>query len=405
MINWKNNLFKILKLPIRFSKSYGFQSTRLIHLIFILFMTLMPLYAVSFLVNPKVERLTSLEINSSSPNEDVKFNIPQIQDLAFPFIYYRTLWISFLTPLLYCLNAFVLVKFFLRKKKFVYYGLSLLAAFALIISLNYVWNSYLIEQNFFVDVPKPLLDFERSNLHLPFIAVPLVMIIAVSTSVEIIAEWLRQERKSKEISHEKLQAELAFLKSQINPHFLFNTLNNIYSLAAEKSDQTEVAILKLAQLLRYTLYESNTESIGLEKEIAHIENYIELQKMRISSKKNIRISLHCEGNFAEKQIAPMLLIPFVENAFKHGLSYLSNSTIHFYLKIQENCLYFEACNQKFEENHTTYIAEGNGIGLANVMRRLDLLYARNHTLQINETLEKYQVKLQIELYDLRLHSH
>jgi LytS/YehU family sensor histidine kinase len=196
------------------------------------------------------------------------------------------------------------------------------------------------------------------------------------------------------MENEKLHSELAFLKSQVNPHFLFNILNNICSLARKKSDDTENAIIQLSRIMRYMLYDSKDEKVSLEKEAEYLQNYIDLQRLRISD--SVIINFKIEGNINGKMVEPMLLIPFVENAFKHGVSYLEASHIDIHLKIDNNDLQFRIENNRIKKNDDP-IQQESGIGLKNVLRRLDLLYPGTHTINIEETTTKYIVNLDISL--------
>ena len=154
---------------------------------------------------------------------------------------------------------------------------------------------------------------------------PAVMAFALSSSVRITMEWFKNERQKKEMEAEKLSSELAFLKSQVNPHFLFNILNNICSLARKKSDETENAIIKLSQIMRYMLQDSKDEKVSLDKEVEYLQSYIELQRLRLPEA--VKIDFSTEGRTGLCSIEPLLLIPFVENAFKHGVSYQDSSEI------------------------------------------------------------------------------
>ena len=226
-----------------------------------------------------------------------------------------------------------------------------------------------------------------------FPIVPSVMIFALSTAVRISNEWFKNEKQIKEMENEKLTAELAFLKSQVNPHFLFNILNNICSLARKKSDDTENALIKLSHIMRYMLYESKDEKVSLGKEVEYLQSYIELQRLRISDKVVINFSI--TGNPEELTIEPMLLIPFVENAFKHGVSYLEESIINIILTVNHKELNFKVDNliamKRDEVLHTE-----SGIGLKNVKRRLELLYPEKHSLQIDDNGSIYSIELQIK---------
>ena len=223
---------------------------------------------------------------------------------------------------------------------------------------------------------------------------PSLFVFAISTAIKITNEWFRNEKQKKEMETEKLNSELAFLKSQVNPHFLFNILNNICSLARKKSDETENSIIKLSQIMRYMLYESKDEKVALEKEIEYLQNYIELQRLRISD--TVRISFGIEGTPENYFIEPMLLIPFVENAFKHGISYVDDSGIVIRLIMDKQTIRFIVENKIVKKNDEN-IHSDSGIGLKNVKRRLDLLYPGKHELLITDDHVKYLVDLKINL--------
>ena len=202
-----------------------------------------------------------------------------------------------------------------------------------------------------------------------------IFILAVSTSIRVTQAWYANEKQKNIIKSEKLNSELSFLKSQINPHFLFNTLNNIYSLANRKSEHTATAIVKLSHLMRYMLYEAKKDIVDLRNEINYLIDYIELQKLRMPDKSKVIFNI--EGNESDKKIEPMLLIPFVENAFKHGDIYSDNAKINIILRVNEKRLIFKVQNH-IDESGTENKDEGSGIGLENTEKRLELLYPNNH---------------------------
>ena len=221
-----------------------------------------------------------------------------------------------------------------------------------------------------------------------------LLVFIFSTGIKVINQWLQTERRSKLIENEKLKTELSFLKTQINPHFLFNTLNNIYALAADKSDLTAPAVMKLSSIMRYVLSEAKNESVPLEKEIRFTNDYIELQKMRTTS--NTCIVFTIAGTPNGQQISPLLFLPFVENAFKYGLSAREQSPISILLEIQKNHVYLKVKNNK---HHSTIIKSdyNTGIGINNTKRRLDLLYPDRHTLEIDDEPGSYTINLNISL--------
>jgi two-component system LytT family sensor kinase len=203
----------------------------------------------------------------------------------------------------------------------------------------------------------------------------------------------QQLLKERETVH--LRTELNFLRSQINPHFLFNVLNNLTSLARKKSDQVEPAIMNLSHLMRYMLYESDDNRVPLDKEIAYLNSYIELQLLRFG--KELKVEADMAGDYSSYHIGPMLLIALVENAFKHGTDALGQTTIHIALKIPAGGrkLYFSIVNDIQRQDNISRPAEG--IGLKNVKRRLDILYPNKHQLITTNTGTLFSAELNIEL--------
>ncbi|PWT70835.1 MAG: hypothetical protein C5B59_19325 [Bacteroidetes bacterium] len=226
-----------------------------------------------------------------------------------------------------------------------------------------------------------------------------LLVFIFSTGLKVINKWLQTERRNKQIENEKLQAELSFLKAQINPHFLFNTLNNIYSLAEVKSDETGTAVLKLSNIMRYVLTEAKNDQVSLEKEIQFITDYLELQKIRTTDKTCIGFTI--AGDPTGKQISPMLFLPFVENAFKYGVSTREMSPISILLEIHNNngsgdSIYFRIKNNKHLVANSSPI-DKTGIGINNTRRRLDLLYPNHYDLKIEDAASSHTVHLNIDL--------
>ena len=219
-----------------------------------------------------------------------------------------------------------------------------------------------------------------------------LMVFVFSTGIKVINQWLQSEQRTKEIANEKLQAELSFLKAQINPHFLFNTLNNIYALASIQSEHTAAAVMKLSSIMRYVLSEARNDLVPLEKEILFTSHYIELQKMRLTDKTSIDFTI--KGDPAGRQIAPLLLLPFVENAFKYGISTREWSPIRILLEINKDSLYFSISNHK-HLNTFLRMADNTGIGISNTKRRLDLLYEGRYELIIDDKTNEFSVHLNI----------
>ena len=215
------------------------------------------------------------------------------------------------------------------------------------------------------------------------------LVFTVSTCIRVIQQWLNTEKRNEEVEKEKLVTELSFLKSQINPHFLFNTLNNIYSLALVKSDATAGAVLKLSAIMRYVLNETKHNWVPLEKEIEFINHFIDLQKVRLTDKMSIRF--HVSGNVEGQQIAPLILIPFIENAFKYGVSTKEPSEITLELRAENNTISFFIKNKILKAENNPH--DNTAIGLKNTRRRLELLYPDKHTLTVSEENNQFIVNL------------
>ncbi|MEO8406544.1 MAG: sensor histidine kinase [Chitinophagaceae bacterium] len=205
--------------------------------------------------------------------------------------------------------------------------------------------------------------------------------------LKIINDFFRNEM----IKKEKINIELQFLKSQINPHFLFNTFNNLYGLSLTEPQKTPDAILKVSEMMRYMLYESNEEKVLLSKEITYLQNLIELQKMRYED--NTFVNFIVNGDVNGQAIAPLLLICFVENAFKHGEVLDSKSPLTIILNLHQNELYFHLRNKIHNRNKDKL----GGIGMKNVRRRLDLLYPHKYKLDIKNDGVFFESELNINL--------
>lgn len=220
-------------------------------------------------------------------------------------------------------------------------------------------------------------------------------ILGVSNLYGYTFAWFTGERDRQTLKEEKLKAELSALKHQINPHFLFNILNGLYGLAFKNNDEvTASGIAKLSQLMRYMLYESNDNKVLLSKEIEYLENYIDLQKLRLNGTTVVNFAVN--GNIKGKQVAPMLFIPFIENAFKHGISTVNPSQLNINLEVTDNLLDL-AVDNPIHLNTSNELDPVGGIGLNNVRKRLELLYRDNYELNINESPEHHRVHLRIKL--------
>jgi two-component system, LytTR family, sensor kinase len=279
-------------------------------------------------------------------------------------------------------NAFYLYPKFLNKRRWPLY---ILAVFA-VVFLSFRLKHGVISIWF----PELLHNFKI----LRFVFAPTVFFLILSTVYRLIADKISAEKAENERKAEQLAAELKFLRSQVNPHFIFNVLTNLISLARKKSDKLEPALIMLSELMRYTLDESQGKKLPLKTEAAYLTNYIALQKMRFDEVE-IKTEIAIPNEYQDYEIEPMLLIPFVENAFKHGKVVGSDPFIHLRLGVDDKLLTFILDNKK-EENGMAK-DQASGIGLHNVKTRLALLYPGKHQLVITDAEQLFEVALTIKL--------
>ena len=223
------------------------------------------------------------------------------------------------------------------------------------------------------------------------------VIVSLALGYGFARNWLVNERRRQELTREKLTAELNFLKTQLNPHFLFNVLNMAYSSASRAGDeQTADIIEKLSGLMRYMVYDSNVEKIAVEKEIQYIQNYIRLQRMRFSEDLPVKVTFQVQGNYQGLYMAPLMLIPFIENAFKYGVKLEQPSEIFLSLNFQQGELEFLVRNPVFKTSRKPD-KSSSGVGIQNTRKRLEILYPGKYKLHIDDNGEEFFVKLKVNL--------
>ncbi|WP_026897657.1 sensor histidine kinase [Daejeonella oryzae] len=290
--------------------------------------------------------------------------------------------------LIFYINYLLILPKFLNKKRYWWCAVSMILLVFSAALIKYGLASIFKDFILIRGPKKVLISFYDYYLSAVFVS---SFFIFLSTALKFMADWFENEKVKTNLENEKLTAELAFLKSQINPHFLFNSLNNIYSLAYQKSAKTPEAILKLSEIMRYMLYESNDNMVSLAKEIRYLENYIELQKLRFKDESFVHLDI--SGDPENQTIMPLVLISFVENAFKHGVATDEKSPIRITIKIESGKLFFRVINRKSDFNKD----ETGGIGLLNVHRRLDLIYKDKYKLTIDNSTDYYSCVLNLEL--------
>lgn len=281
-------------------------------------------------------------------------------------------------------NYYVLIPNYYFTGKYGTYGAVVLAGFAIIVAVpNLVPVSF----------PHPEHKLPHMD-HGPHGPPDLLMHIAHNFSrfvaVFFVSLFLGMNRRWKETEKQRIEAQLSYLKAQINPHFLFNTLNSIYSLALQKSDKTAPAVVKLSGMMRYVTTETQHNFVSLDKDLTYIRNYIELQRIRLGD--TAKVDFEVLGQASGKQIAPLLLIPFVENAFKYGVNPEEDSMIQVHINISDNVLTLTVYNKKVGT-----IDESSNVGIENTRNRLNLLYPGKHTLRMEDNAADFLVNLTLTL--------
>jgi len=358
------------------------------------------------------------------------FSIPFFQNRMFNTIDWSKVvgeWIRMFSFLvIFILNAYIFVPKILFRKKYVSYITATLAAVLIIIGI-------IITIQIFIMPPQPLsmprMDLgpgmppmelgskmpapmgfrtpeqpESKSIFMTFTdnLIISILVVAAGTSFKMLSQWLKEEDRRKDMEKEQLKTEIALLRHQVSPHFFMNTLNNIHALVDINTETAKDAIIRLSTLMRYLLYDTAHGQTSLKKEIEFIESYITLMQLRFSEK--VKISIDVPKNIPDIQIPPMLFISFLENAFKHGVSYQANSFVNFKIEVAEDHLscVIKNSKQRVKEN---FDKSYSGIGLTNIRKSLELLFAKDYTLNIIENDKAFEVFLTIPVYDNKMYSH
>lgn len=379
----------------------------------------------------------------SSEKTSPPFNVIEITSYAviwvaifcIPFFVYRVQntiewgkvmgdWVRLLSFLIiFVLNSYLLVPRFLFQKKYLFYiGCTVMVILA-VISINIFIRHFLTpEQPLYMPrmdygpgmppmelgskMPAPM-GFtppeqpEQKSIYMIFAdnLIIAILVVAAGTSVKMISKWLHEEGRRKDIEKEQLKTELALLRNQVSPHFFMNTLNNIHALVDINTEVAKNAIIRLSTLMRYLLYDTAKGKTNLKKEIEFIESYISLMELRYSNK--VTISLDVPTHIPDVEIHPMLFVSFLENAFKHGVSYQSKSYVSCKLECNDEQLVFYIKNSKHKSNQDVDKSY-SGIGLSNIRKSLDLLYNKDYILVINESNKEFEVQLTLPIYATKM---
>jgi sensor histidine kinase YesM len=288
-------------------------------------------------------------------------------------------------------NLYFLIPRFLNKPNYWKYVISLVVLFLLFYGIHVFTFDHLADflfPNYYLIVFYDYIELLKY----------FVVYLGLTSLFVLSKSWIDLAESKKELAEkekELIHNELKVLKAQVNPHFLFNTLNSIYSLSLQKSEHTPEVILKLSNVLRYMIYESNEQRVPLKKEISFIQNYIELQKLRTKNPRAIKINI--DGKVKDQKIAPLILIVFIENAFKHGVKGDTvNQFIHIDLQVSESEIHFVSENNAGSVDETEN-NEYQGLGLDNVRRRLELLYHENYDLDLSKSSDTFTIDFKIRI--------
>lgn len=286
-------------------------------------------------------------------------------------------------------NINILVPRYLKQDKILIYFIYLICLTLLITLMRVTIQYWLLTD-------QPALQHQLIYQDQLFIYLLHFLIGVASTAFIISSRWVRTEREKREIKTQQVESELKFLKTQINPHFLFNILNSLYALTLKKSDQAPEIVIKLSEMMRYMLYECNENQVPLSKEIKYIQNYLDLEKLRIGNKMDIHLEIN--GDPDNIEISPLIFVNFIENAFKHGgkIALQEKGFVHLQIDIVEPYIHFKLSNSKpqLPANSPDKLRMG-GIGIKNVRERLNLLYPGIHDLQLKDLPEKYEINLKL----------
>ena len=304
--------------------------------------------------------------------------------------------------IIFIINVYVLVPRFLFVKKYLYY-LSLVVTIVVVIIGSDVLMQSSPQQGDGITIGRDSKSFAsegntplRKPPHMVFLDnfIIALLLVGAGTASKLVSKWLDEEKLRKDIEKEQLKTNLALLRHQVSPHFFMNTLNNIHALIDINSENAKDAIVRLSTLMRYLLYDSSQGSINLKKEIEFINSFVSLMRLRYSEKVDILVIV--PEQIPDIKIPPMLFISFLENAFKHGISYQSKSFVHFKLEILEKYLHCTIKNSKYIQDLSHY-NEYSGIGLVNIKESLKLLYNEDYKLIVSDKENEFEINLSIPL--------
>lgn len=342
------------------------------------------------------------------------YQIPLVHHMVFWFIYFLfnfLRWGSYYSDYMLSLKGnilgfpihiilsyftlYYLVPKFIKNRRFLSFAICLVGAIFVMVVIKYQLTRLLISSNVWPEGPVETSTFSF-NYALTMMLGELY-VVAFVTAIKITVDWMSERSRAVRLEKVQLETELRFLRTQISPHFLFNTLNNIYSLTLEKSVKAAEIVLKLSELMRYMLYETNENKQDLSKELRCIQNYLDLERIRYGE--SLHIKMDISGDMEGKKVASMLLLPFVENAFKHGANKVKGPvSILIDVKLKDGYLYFKVINTLPKTQGLKKVQGPGGIGISNVRKRLELGYQKDeYQLRNYADQDTYKVELKLKL--------
>jgi len=313
--------------------------------------------------------------------------------------YYNDYWYSLKSNLvtfpmkmiLVYTNIYLLIPRFIIKKNFkkyiFYFVLSLCVFYVVRTELIY----YLVNENVWPESESPQEAYSFNHIVVVFLIG--IYEVAIVTALKLMWDWIAERKRTEHLQELQLKTELKFLKSQIQPHFFFNTLNNLYALTLEKSDSAPGVVLKLSKIMQYVIYDVKEKSVSLFNEIKHIQNYIDLERLRFGD--SLKIDMEIVGNIEDVKVPPLLFLTFIENCFKHGTKI--DNVLKVYIRFEKTNDNFLKFNLENSFNKNSNLNRKRGIGIDNIKRRLELLFKNNYELKNMIFKQKYIVQLKIPI--------
>ena len=289
-------------------------------------------------------------------------------------------------------TIYYLIPKYILKKKYLQFFLLFIFSLALFYLTRTGLNYILVTENIWPEAQGNQEPF--TVIHIVELVIGAIYVIALVSAIKLTYDWVNEKKRNDDLQRMQLETELNFLKSQIQPHFFFNTLNNLYALVIKQSPNAPNVVMKLSEIMQYVLYEVKEPKISLMKSINYLYSYLELEKLRYGDRVKSEISI--DGSIDDIEIPPLLFLPFIENCFKHGTKHHEDIKVRIDFVVKDNFLYFTVANNFVKQDENT---AKHGIGLKNVERRLQLLYGSGYSLKTRSKGNEYIVNLKLPLYE------